>query len=79
MPLWWSRGERDRRSRPTSGRFLEVARIPAEARRFAERFRQNCTNAEALLPVVGELSLEAGEQAPLIPLPNEGIRSALGR
>lgn len=42
-----------------------VAGAP-EARRFAERFQQNWTNALALLPVVGELSLEAGEQAPLI-------------
>ncbi len=33
-----------------------------EARRFAERFEQNWTHAVALLPVVGELSLEAGEQ-----------------
>ena len=33
-----------------------------EARRFAERFQQNWTHAVALLPVVGELSLEAGEQ-----------------
>ena len=50
-----------------------------EAWRFAECFQQNWTNAVALLPVVGELSLEAGEQAPLIPSPNEGIGSALGR
>ena len=33
-----------------------------EARRFAERFQQHGTHAVALLPVVGELSLEAGEQ-----------------
>ena len=33
-----------------------------EARRFAERFQQNGTLAVALLPVVGELSLQAGEQ-----------------
>ena len=50
-----------------------------EARGLAERFQQNWTNAVAVLPLVGELSLEAGKQAPMIPLPNEGIGSALGR
>lgn len=54
-----------------------VAGAP-EARRFAERFQQNWTNALALLPVVGELSVEAGEQAPLIPSPSEGIGNAQG-
>lgn len=47
-----------------------------EARRFAERFQRNWTDAVALLPVVGELSLEAGEQAPLIPFANERIGGA---